>query len=169
MLNRRDFTAAPAAGTITTVLFPPARADHSALRARHVVLLHGLFADGSCWSELIPGLEAAGLNVSAVQNPLTTLDAVLEPGQRVLARQIGPTVLVGHSVFRCDRQRSDFMELVKRRNLCISLGCSRPLFCGKHDRRAATERVPSHLMLRLVCCQRHPPCLVVGAPPAHSV
>jgi hypothetical protein len=48
--------------------------------ARNVVLVHGLFADGSCWSEVIARLQAAGLNATAVQNPLTTLkDAVAEP------------------------------------------------------------------------------------------
>lgn len=65
--------------------------------ARNVVLVHGLFADGSCWSEVIPHLQGAGLNVTSVQNPLTTLDEAVAAAQRVLARQDGPTVLVGHS------------------------------------------------------------------------
>jgi pimeloyl-ACP methyl ester carboxylesterase len=65
--------------------------------ARNVVLVHGLFADGSSWSEVIPRLQAAGLNVTSVQNPLTTLDEAVASAQRVLARQDGPTVLVGHS------------------------------------------------------------------------
>jgi pimeloyl-ACP methyl ester carboxylesterase len=59
--------------------------------------VHGLFADGSCWSEVIPRLQAVGLNVTSVQNPLTTLDEAVASAQRVLARQDGPTVLVGHS------------------------------------------------------------------------
>ena len=66
-------------------------------RAKNVVLVHGLFADGSSWSEVIPRLQAAGLNVTSVQNPLTTLDDAVAETQRVLARQNGPTVLVGHS------------------------------------------------------------------------
>jgi hypothetical protein len=57
-------------------------------------LVHGLFADGSCWSEVIARLQAAGLNATAVQNPLTTLPEAVESAQRVLARQDGPTVLV---------------------------------------------------------------------------
>jgi len=65
--------------------------------ARNVVLVHGLFADGSCWSEVIPRLQAAGLNVTSVQNPLTTLEEAVAAAQRVLARQDGPTVLAGHS------------------------------------------------------------------------
>jgi len=69
----------------------------SAPRARNVVLVHGLFADGSCWSEVIPRLQAAGLNPTAVQNPLTTLAESVAAAQRALAQQDGPTVLVGHS------------------------------------------------------------------------
>jgi pimeloyl-ACP methyl ester carboxylesterase len=66
-------------------------------KARNVVLVHGLFADGSSWSEVIPRLQAVGLNVTSVQNPLTTLPEAVASAQRVLARQDGPTVLVGHS------------------------------------------------------------------------
>jgi pimeloyl-ACP methyl ester carboxylesterase len=66
-------------------------------RAQNVVLVHGLFADGSCWSEVIPRLQEAGLNVTSVQNPLTTLDEAVAETQRVLDRQDGPTVLGGHS------------------------------------------------------------------------
>ncbi|MET0313499.1 MAG: alpha/beta hydrolase [Hansschlegelia sp.] len=65
--------------------------------ARNVVLVHGLFADGSCWSEVIARLQPAGLNVTSVQNPLTTLEESVAAAQRVLAMQDGPTVLVGHS------------------------------------------------------------------------
>jgi pimeloyl-ACP methyl ester carboxylesterase len=65
--------------------------------ARNIVLVHGLFADGSSWSEVIARLQAAGLNVTSVQNALTTLDEAVRETQRVLARQDGPTVLVGHS------------------------------------------------------------------------
>jgi pimeloyl-ACP methyl ester carboxylesterase len=61
------------------------------------VLVHGLFAEGSCWSEVIARLQAAGLNATAVQNPLTTLPEAVASAERVLARQDGPTVLVGHS------------------------------------------------------------------------
>ena len=65
--------------------------------ARNVVLVHGLFADGSSWAEVIGRLQGAGLNVTSVQNPLTTLDDAVAETQRVLARQDGPTVLAGHS------------------------------------------------------------------------
>jgi pimeloyl-ACP methyl ester carboxylesterase len=62
-----------------------------------VVLVHGLFADGSSWSEVIPRLQAVGMNVTSVQNPLTALDEAVMETQRVLDRQDGPTVLAGHS------------------------------------------------------------------------
>lgn len=87
------FAAAGAAGTI----LPRAAAAQRAPKARNVVLLHGLFADGSCWSEVIARLQAAGINATSVQNPLTTLEESVAAAQRALALQDGPTVLVGHS------------------------------------------------------------------------
>ena len=69
----------------------------SAEPARNVVLVHGAWADGSSWSEVIPRLQAAGLHVTAVQNPLTSLADSVAETRRVLAQQDGPTVLVAHS------------------------------------------------------------------------
>ena len=66
-------------------------------QVKNVVLVHGLFADGSCWSEVISRLQIAGLNAIAVQNPLTTLDDTVAETLRVLKEQTGPTVLVGRS------------------------------------------------------------------------
>jgi pimeloyl-ACP methyl ester carboxylesterase len=66
-------------------------------KASNIVLVHGLFADGSSWSEVIPRLQAVGLNVTSVQNPLTTLGEAVAEATRVLDRQDGPTVLAGHS------------------------------------------------------------------------
>ena len=63
----------------------------------NVVLTHGAFADGSSWSKVIPLLEAQGLNVTAVQNPLTSLADDIATTRRLLAQQDGPTILVGHS------------------------------------------------------------------------
>ena len=96
MMDRRTFTRRLAAGTMASLL-PRLALAQTATGARNVVLVHGLFADGSCWSEVIARLQAAGLNATAVQNPLTTLDAAVASTQRVLAQQDGPTVLVGHS------------------------------------------------------------------------
>ena len=67
------------------------------VQARNVVLVHGAWADGSSWAEVIPLLQAAGLNVTAVQNPLTTLADSVAATRRALALQDGPTVLVAHS------------------------------------------------------------------------
>ena len=64
---------------------------------KNVVLVHGAWADGSCWTEVIPLLQAQGFNVTAVQNPLTSLADDVAATKRVLAMQDGPTVLVGHS------------------------------------------------------------------------
>ncbi|PWT97355.1 MAG: alpha/beta hydrolase, partial [Terriglobia bacterium] len=55
------------------------------------------FADGSSWSRVIPLLQAEGLNVTAVQNPLTSLAEDVANTRRLLAQQEGPTILVGHS------------------------------------------------------------------------
>jgi hypothetical protein len=44
-------------------------AAQPAPKVRNVVLVHGLFADGSCWSEVIARLQAAGISATAVQNP----------------------------------------------------------------------------------------------------
>jgi pimeloyl-ACP methyl ester carboxylesterase len=67
------------------------------VEARNVVLVHGAWADGSSWAEVIPRLQAAGVNVTAVQNPLTSLADSVAATRRALALQDGPTVLVAHS------------------------------------------------------------------------
>lgn len=64
---------------------------------RNVVLVHGLYADGSSWGKVIPLLQARGLHVTAVQNPTTSLEDDAAAVRRTLALQDGPTVLVGHS------------------------------------------------------------------------
>src|SRR5450631_3544282 len=96
LINRRTFVSMATAAAAST-LFQGATAAQPAPKARNVVLVHGLFADGSCWTEVIARLQAAGLNATAVQNPLTTLADAVASAERVLARQDGPTVLVGHS------------------------------------------------------------------------
>lgn len=96
IMTRRAFAATLAAGSAAS-LFSARPAGAAAVKARNVVLVHGLFADGSCWTEVIARLQASGLNATAVQNPLTTLPEAVASAERVLARQDGPTVLVGHS------------------------------------------------------------------------
>jgi pimeloyl-ACP methyl ester carboxylesterase len=62
-----------------------------------VVLVHGAFADGSSWDKVIPLLQAKGLKVVAVQNPLTSLADDVAATKRVIDGQSGPVILVGHS------------------------------------------------------------------------
>ena len=95
-MDRRTLVHLTAATVASSLLTRTAYAQ-STPKAKNVVLVHGLFADGSCWSEVIPRLQAAGLNVTSVQNPLTTLPEAVASALRVLARQDGPTVLAGHS------------------------------------------------------------------------
>jgi pimeloyl-ACP methyl ester carboxylesterase len=98
MMNRRVFSTALANAAAASLISARGMAANSTPgKANNVVLVHGLFADGSSWSEVIPRLQAAGLNVTSVQNPLTTLSEAVDSALRVLARQDGPTVLVGHS------------------------------------------------------------------------
>ena len=96
MITRRTLATAAVAGA-TLAMMPRLASAASLPQAKNIVMVHGLFADGSCWSAVIPHLQAAGLNVTSVQNPLTTLPDAVAETQRVLARQVGPTVLVGHS------------------------------------------------------------------------
>jgi pimeloyl-ACP methyl ester carboxylesterase len=63
-----------------------------------IIFAHGLWADGSCWSEVIPRLRADGFNTIAVQNPLTSLEDDVSAVKRALDRAgDGPVILVGHS------------------------------------------------------------------------
>lgn len=95
-LDRRGFSRA-ALASLAVTLAGPALARPAPVKARNVVLVHGLFADGSSWSEVIPLLQDRGLNVTSVQNPLTSLPDAVAEATRVLDRQDGPTVLAGHS------------------------------------------------------------------------
>lgn len=62
-----------------------------------VVIVHGAFADGSDWAKVVPLLQAKGVAVTVVQNPLTSLADDVAATKRVLNNQSGKVVLVGHS------------------------------------------------------------------------
>ncbi|MEV5972725.1 alpha/beta hydrolase [Streptomyces sp. NPDC051921] len=62
-----------------------------------VVFAHGLWADGSCYSKLIPVLQREGHEVVSAQNPLDSLEGDVDAVRRALARVSAPAVLVGHS------------------------------------------------------------------------
>jgi len=55
-----------------------------------IVLVHGAFTDGSSWSAVIVRLQAMGYHVTAVQNPLTSLQDDVNATRAVIARQHGP-------------------------------------------------------------------------------
>ena len=98
-MKTRCKLAVVAVGVLSAMLFA-SEASAQATRppeARNVVLVHGAWADGSSWSEVITRLQAAGLHVTAVQNPLTSLADSVASTRRALALQDGPTVLVAHS------------------------------------------------------------------------
>lgn len=93
-MNRSSITLAAA------LLSTAAVAAHAAPAVDNtttVVLVHGAFADGSSWEKVIPLLQAKGLKVVAVQNPLSSLADDVVATQRVVDAQTGKVVLVGHS------------------------------------------------------------------------
>ena len=96
-MDRRHVLRLLGAGAVAGLLPDDAAVAGGAPKAHNVVLAHGLFADGSCWSKVIARLQARDLHVTAVQNPLTSLGDAVAATQRVLAMQDGATVLVGHS------------------------------------------------------------------------
>ncbi len=63
----------------------------------NIVLVHGAWADGSCWSGVIERLQAEGFQVRAPQFPLTSLADDVARLRQVLEFQNGPTIVVGHS------------------------------------------------------------------------
>jgi pimeloyl-ACP methyl ester carboxylesterase len=62
-----------------------------------IVFAHGLWADGSCFSKVIPALQAEGHEVVSAQNSLDTLESDVAAVTRALGRVSSPAILVGHS------------------------------------------------------------------------
>lgn len=92
------------AAALATSLPPSAHAHAHANDAagdidqvKNVVLVHGAFADGAGWRPVYDELTTRGYRVSIVQNPLTSLADDVSATKRVLDRQDGPAILVGHS------------------------------------------------------------------------
>lgn len=86
-----------AVGLLGAASAEPAKIASDGSPAKNVVLVHGAFADGSGWRGVYDDLTRRGYRVSIVQNPLTSLADDVAATNRVLARQVGPTILVGHS------------------------------------------------------------------------
>lgn len=95
---RTTIAAAAAAASISSgAAAQPVTRTPRTEAVKNVVLVHGAFADGSGWRRVHDDLSARGYHVAIVQNPLTSLADDVAATRRVLARQSGPSVLVGHS------------------------------------------------------------------------
>ena len=86
-----------AAGAVAGSASAAEKKTEAGTPATTAVLVHGAFADGSSWNKIIPLLQAQGLKVVAVQNPLTSLADDVAFAKRAIDAQAGPVVLVGHS------------------------------------------------------------------------
>jgi pimeloyl-ACP methyl ester carboxylesterase len=95
-MDRRAFSMSLAAG-VAGSFFGASNQAQAAVSAQNIVFLHGLFADGSCWSEVIDRLQPLGFRVTSVQNPLRSFDDDVATARRALRAQDGPIVLVAHS------------------------------------------------------------------------
>jgi len=89
-------TALGAAAALLAAGAAPAQAQ-PAQPSTSIVLVHGAFADGSGWRGVYDLLTARGYRVTIVQNPLTSLKDDVDATRRVIERQPGRVVLVGHS------------------------------------------------------------------------
>ena len=83
------------AGSVVSVGATVSKTNNS--KKPNIVLVHGAWADGSCWSGVIQRLQQDGYNVIAPQFPLTALADDEARLREVLAVQDGPTIVVGHS------------------------------------------------------------------------
>src|ERR1700690_4303924 len=99
MTLSRIYRSAFNAGFLLTAVFHTRAAaqTNSPQGVKNVVIVHGAWADGSSWSKVIPPLQAKGLHVVAVQNPLTSLADDVAATKRAIALADGPVLLVGHS------------------------------------------------------------------------
>jgi pimeloyl-ACP methyl ester carboxylesterase len=80
-----------------TLMQPQGVQSMATTNATNIVLVHGLWADGSSWSKVIPILQNAGHKVIAVQLPLHSLADDVDTIKRAIELAGGPTILVGHS------------------------------------------------------------------------
>ena len=92
-MPNKPIAAAAAAVALLSAAVAPARAEP----VKNVVLVHGAFADGSGWKPVADILRKDGYTVSIVQEPGTSLADDVTATNRILDRQSGPAVLVGHS------------------------------------------------------------------------
>jgi pimeloyl-ACP methyl ester carboxylesterase len=91
---RKSLLAICVSFAITSTAAAEEKSMHS---VKNVVLVHGAWADGSSWSKIVPLLQAKGLKVTCVQNPLTSIADDVAATNRLINAQDGPVLLVGHS------------------------------------------------------------------------
>jgi pimeloyl-ACP methyl ester carboxylesterase len=85
------------ASSQNNTLMKPQVVQDMATNATNIVLVHGVWADGSSWSKVIPILRNEGHNVTAVQIPLNSLGDDIATVKRAIDKVGGPVTLVGHS------------------------------------------------------------------------
>jgi pimeloyl-ACP methyl ester carboxylesterase len=95
MLGKLIIRAALSGAAVIACAAPGAAAAPATKPA--IVLVHGAFADAMGWERVIPLLQRDGYEVTAVENPLQSLEGDIATTRRVVDAQTGPVVLVGHS------------------------------------------------------------------------
>jgi len=96
-LNVRLIKAIIAVSILLTLMLLLTNATMAQSHIKNVVIVHGAFADGSGWRGVYNILSKKGYHVTVVQNPLTGLKDDVSATNRILDKQDGPTILVGHS------------------------------------------------------------------------
>lgn len=96
-MKRKFLSAGKAWLFIALAILLQAGAMYAQTPVKNIVLVHGAFADGSGWEAVHKILKQKGYNVSVVGNPNTGLADDVAATKRVIARQTGPVLLVGHS------------------------------------------------------------------------
>ena len=82
---------------VALAAFSLAAASALATPVKNIVLVHGAWVDGSGWRPVYDILVRDGYNVTMVQEPETSFQDDVTAAKRVLERQPGPCILVGHS------------------------------------------------------------------------
>lgn len=82
---------------VTGVLISSWAVAQNKNKINNIVIVHGAFADGSGFKAVFDILTKQGYNVSVVQNPLTSLKDDVDAANRIINKQDGPVILVGHS------------------------------------------------------------------------
>lgn len=97
MTKTRAIAAAAAAGLSLALNAAEVGSASGARKVPAVVLVHGAWANGSSWARVVPLLQARGLDVIAVHNPLSSFEVDVAATRRVIEAQTKDVILVGHS------------------------------------------------------------------------